>query len=47
MIFNYVFIKFYIIKVVLDCKIIYITLITENTTGKPHPKIMRKTSCYF
>ena len=34
--FNYI----YIIKVVLDCKFIYILLIIGNTTGMPHLKII-------
>ena len=47
MILNYLLIIFYIIKVVLDCKIIYIAFITENTIGLPHPKIMRNMLLFF
>jgi len=38
MIFNYLLMIFYTIKCVLDCKIIYILRITENTTGVLHLK---------
>lgn len=34
-----ILIIFYIVKFVLDCKIIYILLITENKTGICHLKI--------
>jgi hypothetical protein len=30
---------FYIVKVVLHCKFVYILLIIENTTGMPHLKV--------
>jgi hypothetical protein len=33
-------IMFYIIKVALDCKLIYILLIIENTMGRPHLKFI-------
>ena len=29
---------------VLDCKIIYILIVIENTTGMPHMKITRNTT---
>ena len=37
--FNYLLITFYIVKAVLDYKILYILLMNENTTRMPHLKM--------